>query len=135
MARSEGSEPGGADRRVGRVEYPRFDLGRDEAPRNLCDQRLALEPVAARLAAPALRKDASALEKNIEAASKASSLIKVTHLDLDFHEIILEVCGNARLLKLWRSIRGELERAFRGSQEPMDSRDFLPRCSSRPCCI
>ncbi len=71
--------------------------------------RLALEPVAARLAAPALRKDASALEKNIEAASKASSLIKVTHLDLDFHEIILEVCGNARLLKLWRSIRGELE--------------------------
>jgi DNA-binding GntR family transcriptional regulator len=71
--------------------------------------RLALEPVAARLAAPALRKDASALEKNIEAASKASSLIKVTHLDLDFHEIILEVCGTARLLKLWRSIRGELE--------------------------
>ncbi len=71
--------------------------------------RLALEPVAARLAAPALRKDASALEKNIKATSGASSLIKVTHLDLDFHEIILEACGNARLLKLWKSLRGELE--------------------------
>lgn len=71
--------------------------------------RLALEPVAARLAAPALKQDASALEKNIEATSRATSLIKVTHLDLDFHEIILEACGNARLLKLWRSLRSELE--------------------------
>ncbi len=71
--------------------------------------RLALEPVAARLAAPALRKDASALEKNIVATSKAPSLIKVTHLDLDFHEIILEACDNARLLKLWKSLRSELE--------------------------
>jgi DNA-binding GntR family transcriptional regulator len=71
--------------------------------------RLALEPAAARLAAPALREDASALEKNIAATTKAPSLIKVTHLDLDFHEIILEACGNARLLKLWRSLRSELE--------------------------
>jgi len=71
--------------------------------------RLALEPVAARLAAPALHEDASALEKNIDATRRASSLIKVTHLDLDFHEIILEACGNARLLKLWRSLRSELE--------------------------
>lgn len=71
--------------------------------------RLALEPVAARLAAPSLRVDDLALEKNIETTSKASSSIKVTHLDLDFHEIILESCGNARLLKLWRSLRNELE--------------------------
>lgn len=71
--------------------------------------RLTLEPVAARIAATVLREDASALEKNITATSRASSLIKVTHLDLDFHEIILEAGGNARLLKLWRSLRSELE--------------------------
>ena len=71
--------------------------------------RLALEPVAARLAAPSLRVDASAMEQNIEATSEASSLIKVTHLDLDFHEIILAACGNARLLKLWHTLRSELE--------------------------
>lgn len=71
--------------------------------------RLALEPTAARLAAPALREDASALEKNIEATGRAASLVKVTRLDLDFHEIILEASGNARLLKLWRSLRNELE--------------------------
>ncbi len=71
--------------------------------------RQTLEPVAARLAAPALRADASALEQNIAATSRAASLIKVTHLDLDFHELILVASGNARLLKLWRSLRNELE--------------------------
>ena len=71
--------------------------------------RLALEPVAARLAAPALRNDASRLEENIKATGKATTLPQVTHLDLDFHEIILEASGNARLLKLWHSMRSELE--------------------------
>ncbi|MFZ4765400.1 MAG: GntR family transcriptional regulator [Roseimicrobium sp.] len=71
--------------------------------------RLALEPVAARLAAPALREDCSRLEKNIKATSKATTLLQVTQLDLDFHEIILEASGNARLLKLWFSLRSELE--------------------------
>lgn len=71
--------------------------------------RLALEPVSARLAAPALREDCSRLEKNIKATSKATTLLQVTQLDLDFHEIILEASGNARLLKLWHSLRSELE--------------------------
>lgn len=71
--------------------------------------RLALEPVAARLAAPVLRDDVSVLEENIAATRKASDLLEVTHLDLDFHELILDASGNARLLKLWRSLRGELE--------------------------
>lgn len=71
--------------------------------------RLALEPVAARLAAPVFRADCSRLEKNIKATGKASTLLQVTHLDLDFHEIILEASGNARLLKLWHSLRSELE--------------------------
>lgn len=71
--------------------------------------RQMLEPAAARLAAPALRADASALEKNIEATRRARDLPEVTRLDLKFHEIILEVSGNARLLKLWRSLRNELE--------------------------
>ena len=71
--------------------------------------RLALEPVAARLAAPVFLADCSRLEKNIKATGKASTLLHVTHLDLDFHEIILEASGNARLLKLWHSLRSELE--------------------------
>lgn len=71
--------------------------------------RLALEPLASRLAAPALKADFSKLEKNLAATRRARSVQEVTLLDLEFHQLILEASGNARLLKLWRSLRGELE--------------------------
>jgi len=71
--------------------------------------RLALEPLGARLAAPRLRENASALECNIQATREANTIRDVTRLDLDFHELILEASDNSRLLKLWRSLRGELE--------------------------
>jgi len=71
--------------------------------------RLMMEPTAARLASPMLKADVSKLEKNIEATRKTKLVQDVTRLDLDFHELILEASGNARLLKLWRSMRGELE--------------------------
>lgn len=71
--------------------------------------RLALEPLAARLAAPRLRDDVRELERNIEATARARSLKEVTHLDLDFHEIILEASGQKRLVRLWQSLRAELE--------------------------
>ena len=71
--------------------------------------RLTLEPTAARLAAPNLKLDASKLERNIHATLHAKSVQAVTKLDLEFHAIILATSGNARLLKLWESLRGELE--------------------------
>lgn len=71
--------------------------------------RLALEPLASRLAAPALKADASLLQKNIKATLRSKTIQDVTRLDLEFHEIILEASSNVRLLKLWRSLRGELE--------------------------
>ena len=70
--------------------------------------RLALEPLAARLAAPVLRRDSSALTANVTATARATTLREVTHLDLDFHELILMAAGNARLLRAWRTLRGEL---------------------------
>lgn len=71
--------------------------------------RLALEPLAARLASPLVTSDARLLEKNIKDTNRAKTMLDVTRLDLEFHEIILEASGNGRLLKLWRSMRGELE--------------------------
>lgn len=71
--------------------------------------RLALEPVASRLAAPSLKADPGRLEKNLAATRRARSLREVTTLDLEFHEIILEASGHRRLLTLWRALRGELE--------------------------
>ena len=71
--------------------------------------RLALEPLASRLAAPALKTNLAKLEKNLSATRRARSVQDVTRLDLEFHQLILEASGNARLMKLWRSLRGELE--------------------------
>lgn len=70
--------------------------------------RLTLEPIAARLATPAIRADATALAANVAATARAKSLPEVTGLDLDFHELILIAAGNARLLRAWRSLRWEL---------------------------
>jgi len=71
--------------------------------------RLALEPLASRLAAPALKADTTKLEQNLAATRRARSVQEVTLLDLEFHQLILEASGNVRLLKLWCSLRGELE--------------------------
>lgn len=70
--------------------------------------RLTLEPAASRLAGPRLKDEAAALEKNLEATRKAKSVEEITRLDLDFHELIMAATSNARLLNLWRSLRGEL---------------------------
>lgn len=71
--------------------------------------RLTLEPLAARLATPRVTEALDDLQQNIAATRHARSVKEVTRFDLDFHEIILTASGNARLLKLWRSMRGELE--------------------------
>ncbi len=70
--------------------------------------RLALEPLAARLAAPHLRADPQALERNVAATAHARSVDEVTRLDLEFHELILAASGNSRLLRSWRALRSEL---------------------------
>jgi DNA-binding GntR family transcriptional regulator len=90
--------------------------------------RLTLEPAAARLAAPTIRVNPRVLEKNISATARAKSILEVTRLDLEFHEIIIEASGNGRLLKLWRSMLGELDlwlgRLHRQHQgQRLDTRD------------
>ncbi len=71
--------------------------------------RLALEPLSARLASARIKGDARLMEGNIAATARAKSLSDVTRLDLDFHELILEMSGQSRLHRLWRSLRPELE--------------------------
>jgi DNA-binding GntR family transcriptional regulator len=71
--------------------------------------RLTLEPTAARLAKKHFAQYESKLRKNIERTRSTDSLQQLTKLDLDFHQIILEASGNARLAQLWYSLRNELE--------------------------
>jgi len=71
--------------------------------------RLLLEPAAARMAFPLSLKHQQLLEENILATQNAKTLDEVTRLDLEFHELIVAASGNSRLLKLWLSLRTELE--------------------------
>ncbi len=84
--------------------------------------RLTLEPLGAKLAAPAIRRDASRLESNLAATRRATSLRELTRRDLDFHEAVMEASGHVRLARLWRSLRSELELWLAGLQQQMERR-------------
>jgi len=71
--------------------------------------RLLLEPAAARSAFPLSVEMQQSVAENISATRKAKSLDEGTRLDLEFHQLIVVASGNVRLLKLWRSLRSELE--------------------------
>lgn len=78
----------------------------------LYELRLLLEPSAARMAAVHVKSMEGMVQRfkeNIRATEQASTEAEVTRLDLDFHELILEAAGNARLLRIWRSFRNELQ--------------------------
>ncbi len=84
--------------------------------------RLALEPLGAKLAVPAIRRDPSRLESILAATHKATSLRELTRGDLDFHEAVMEASGHARLVRLWRSLRAELELWLAGLQQQLERR-------------
>ncbi|HYG74464.1 MAG TPA: GntR family transcriptional regulator [Planctomycetota bacterium] len=71
--------------------------------------RLSLEPMAARLAAPRLQRDTRALEQNIAETARARTPQELTHLDLNFHELIIEASQQTRLIRFWKSLRSEME--------------------------
>lgn len=75
----------------------------------LFELRLALEPVAARMAAGRRGAALDRLDQLIAETRGADTLADVTRLDLDFHEMIFEISGSRRLARLWCSVRYELE--------------------------
>ncbi|MCB1228040.1 MAG: GntR family transcriptional regulator [Verrucomicrobiales bacterium] len=75
----------------------------------LYGMRLLLEPAGAREAFPLTADQVRALERNIARTRRATKVQDVTRLDLDFHEAILSATRNRRLIKLWSSLRSELQ--------------------------
>lgn len=72
--------------------------------------RLALEPLAARLAATNGGKAMfDALEQNIADTKRTKSVSELSHLDAEFHEIIVQGSGNRRLQQSWEAIRYQVE--------------------------
>ena len=92
------------DRR-GTARVCRFGL---EEVRELGLMRLALEPLAARLAAerrPA--PEITAIEKNLQELKASSRLEDITRFDLDFHRLVVTATGNTRLVAAWGNLASQ----------------------------
>ena len=72
--------------------------------------RQALELAAVRLACTRLTDEAvAAIEDNIRQTEQERDLLKLTHLDIAFHEEIIRAACNSRLMSAWHTLRPQLE--------------------------
>jgi len=101
--------------RHGLVEFD--DRGRTRVPvltnkdlEEIYQLRLALEPLAARLAAAGGEQAMfDALEQNIASTRRTKSVSELSLLDAEFHDIIVQGSGNRRLQQSWEAIRYQVE--------------------------
>ena len=88
----------------------------DEDANDIFDIRLALEALAARLAAKHCTDDHSAHLLRIvdwsTAAAAAGDAARVIHLNTVFHNLVCEIAGNKRLYELMKPLRGRTESIF-----------------------
>ncbi len=79
-----------------------------EELREIYPVRAALEEVAARAAAQALRGDASALQADLDAmldAARAGDVARLVAHDVAFHRRVVQTSGNRTLEELWASLQ------------------------------
>jgi len=99
----------------GMVEFD--ERGRTRVPtltredlRDILEVRLAIDPLAARLAAE--RRDAdclSAIDRNVAATASSTTLAELSPLDTEFHGLIVRASGNRRLLACWNVLEHQIE--------------------------
>ena len=84
--------------------------------------RLTLETMAARLACRNLAAAASAiLEDNIGRTRKATRLLDVTLLDVEFHDLIVQAALHQRLFASWSNLRHQIEVWLARMQSRLDA--------------
>jgi DNA-binding GntR family transcriptional regulator len=72
--------------------------------------RLSLETMSAGLAAERLTPaDVAALEDNLRRCEKAATLEDLCHLDIEFHDLVVQAARHERLLICWRTIVRQVE--------------------------
>ncbi len=89
--------------------------------------RLALEPMAARLAGRRLQSaDVAALTENIKRMRKTTSPLEVTLLDVDFHDLVLQSARHSLLSVCWGNLgsllRVWLARLHRREESPKETK-------------
>jgi DNA-binding GntR family transcriptional regulator len=94
----------------------------------ICSMRIALESMAARIAAAKwTEKDTRAIEENIARQEGAATLGELSHLDVEMHECVVRLSGHRRLLAAWRGIRGQFEMCLAYTHRLQEKLDFQPR--------
>ena len=72
--------------------------------------RLLLECESFRLAATRhTAEQLSAMQRNIARMTRARSIVRVTLLDIEFHDLIVEAAHHARIAHLWAIMRGQIQ--------------------------
>jgi DNA-binding FadR family transcriptional regulator len=51
----------------------------------------------------------SAMRRNIIRMEKARSIVRVTLLDIEFHDLIIEAADHSRIAHLWAIMRGQIQ--------------------------
>lgn len=91
------------------------------------DARIALESMAARRASARWTPEASDfMERNIARQERASTLAELSHLDVEFHEFVVRMASNKRLLGLWQSIRWQFEMCLASTHRLQQQLYFKP---------
>ena len=94
----------------------------------ICSMRIALESLAARLAAAQwAEQNTQALEENIARQERAATLGELTHLDVEMHEYVVRIAGHRRLMSAWRGIRWQFEMCLAYMHRLQEKLAFEPR--------
>ena len=94
----------------------------------ICSMRIALESLAARLAAAKWTgENTQTIEENLEQQERAATLGELSRLDVEMHEYIVRLSGHRRLIAAWCGIRWQFEMCLAYTHRLQKELAFEPR--------
>jgi DNA-binding GntR family transcriptional regulator len=94
----------------------------------ICSMRIALESLAARLAASNWTSEHTAsIEANVRQQEQALTLGELSRLDVEMHEYVVNLSSHRRLIAAWRGIRWQFEMCLAYTHRLQETLAFEPR--------
>ncbi|HEY3901318.1 MAG TPA: GntR family transcriptional regulator [Chthoniobacter sp.] len=94
----------------------------------ICSMRIALESLAARLAATKWAAEHTEdIEENLRQQEQAATLGELSRLDVKMHEYVVNLSGHRRLVAAWRGIRWQFEMCLAYTHRLQETLAFEPR--------
>ena len=94
----------------------------------ICSMRVALESMAARIAAPRWKPaHTRVVENNVARQEAAATLGQLSHLDVELHEYIVHLSSHRRLIAAWSGIRWQFEMGLAYTHRLQQTLAFEPR--------